>query len=150
MENIIDEDELFDKKCCGFHSMKKNITKQQVYDLGVDTPNNFIKLGNLSHIDYEGYVNGLRVFDKLTLETAIDSCVDEIVKDFDIQNMIEYLCESEFGFPSIGRTESSKVSELIVIGITCLNGGKYHGKTIEGNNLCDALWNTVKFIIGVN
>lgn len=65
-----------------------------------------------------------------------------------IGKMIEILCDSEFCFPSIGLTESSKVSELIVVGVTCLSGSKkYRGKTIEGNELCDALWNTVKLIL---
>lgn len=71
--------------------MKQNITKQQVYNFGV-TPKNMIKLGKLVRTDYEGMVNELRLFDKLTLEAAIDEVVDQIVKDFTIEKMTDILC----------------------------------------------------------
>ena len=127
--------------------MKQKITKQQVYNLGI-TPNNFERLGKLAKHDYRGMVNGIRMFDGLTLDTAIDCVIDDIVKDYTIGNMIEFLCDTDFCFPSIGLTESSKIHEMIIVGITCLSGSKkYRGITIESNELCDALWNTIKFIL---
>lgn len=65
-----------------------------------------------------------------------------------IGRMIEILCDSDFCFPSICLTESSKKSEWIVVGVYCLSGSeKFRGKTFEADELCDALWEAVKAVI---
>lgn len=73
--------------------------------------------------------------------------LENIIKNINIGNMIEVLCNSGFGFPRIGLTESRKISELIVPSVTCLNGSKHHGKEFEADTLCDALWKAVVFIL---
>lgn len=113
--------------------MKQNITKQQVYDFGI-APENLQKLGKLVHRDYEGVVNGLRLFEKLTLETAIDGVVDEIVKDFNIGKMIEILDDNLFEISQDFKPRSFVVT---------LSGLKIFGS----KELCDALWEAVKFTI---
>jgi hypothetical protein len=126
--------------------MKQNISKEQVYKFGT-TPDNFKKLGKLTRTDYKGEVNGLRLFDKLTLDTAIDSVIDDIMEYFNIGHLIEALCDIGFGFPRIGLTEARNKHEWITTSVLCLNGSKYHNKSFEADELCDALWDALVFML---
>jgi hypothetical protein len=91
---------------------------------------NMIKLGKLMHKDYAGTVMGLKLFDKLTLETAIDSVIDDIVKDFNIGNMFEIL--DDFGYVKYNmRTNYFYMDNYI------------KAKEFSEKELCDNLWNAV-------
>lgn len=66
---------------------------------------------------------------------------------FTVGKMIEILTNSEFGFPRIGLSEARYKPELIVVTVTSLNSSKYHGKSFEGYELVDALWESIKEVI---
>lgn len=111
--------------------MKQHITFEQLNKLYED-----------QIIELKKKLNLRRLLDtQLELKMYISECCT-------IGKMIEILCNSEFCFPSIGLTESRTRNEYIVVGVTCLSGSeKYRGKTFEGDNLCDALWESVKTIL---
>lgn len=122
--------------------MKQSIESEQLKEL---TPNQFRKLCVLVGDKY--YYNSsdeqvLKSFQKESLTMYIS-----ILQKTNIGQMIEILCNTDFGFPRIGLIESRIRSEYIVTYVTCLNGSKYHGKSFESDNLCDALWMTVKFML---
>ena len=110
--------------------MKLHITKEQL--------NEFLEVKSKENYNKKKYSN----LYNLTCPNAV------VCENFNIGKMIEILCNTDFCFPSIGLTESSKISEYIVVGVTCLSGSdKFRGKTFEADTLCDALWKAVKAVI---
>jgi hypothetical protein len=133
--------------------MKQDISWEDFMSLDY---NQVIKLQQLINQKYhtidnekqwEEIKNYKHVFEDGT-ESNIHTSYLGFLEKCNIGKMIEILCNSDFYFPSIELTESKYRSEYIVVGVTCLSGSKeFRGKTFEGDNLCDALWEAVKLVL---